>query len=193
MAENAPDAIVVSRRRHRPFPFRQRTRLPALSMCRWKSWTELTPADVSPEFQADGRRSGELARELMAEALGRRAGRCSNGFTRQLRTVALISTEVRLLRLPRRRPNPDSREHHGTTRNANIAERAILANRKRSSARCSKQSSHGVVLHDENELLEVNPAAARIMGRQHAARIDPQEPARTRRRNFSRAAKLPMN
>src|SRR6185295_15953923 len=44
------------------------------------------------------------------------------------------------------------------------AERALRESEQKFRA-LFEGSSHGVVLHDENEILEVNPAAVRIMGR----------------------------
>src|SRR6185503_4360006 len=60
--------------------------------------TELTPADVSPEFQPNGRRSSELARELMDQALA--GGTPVFEWIHRQPDGRLIPTEVRLLRLP---------------------------------------------------------------------------------------------
>ena len=60
--------------------------------------TELTPADVSPEFQPCGRRSAELARERIDEALA--GGTPIFEWIHRQPAGRLISTEVRLLRLP---------------------------------------------------------------------------------------------
>jgi PAS domain S-box-containing protein len=59
---------------------------------------QLTPADVSPEFQPNGRRSAELARENMDEAL--RGGTPVFDWMHRQPDGTLIPTEVRLVRLP---------------------------------------------------------------------------------------------
>jgi PAS domain S-box-containing protein len=59
---------------------------------------QLTPADVSPEFQPNGRRSAELARENMVEAL--RNGTATFEWMHQRTDGRLVPTEVRLVRLP---------------------------------------------------------------------------------------------
>ncbi len=59
---------------------------------------KLTPADVSPEFQPDGHRSAELAREKMDEAL--RGGTPVFDWMHQAPNGQPIPTEVRLVRLP---------------------------------------------------------------------------------------------
>ncbi len=60
--------------------------------------TDLTPADVSPEFQADGRRSVDVAREKMDEALA--GGTPVFEWIHRDSSGRLIPTEVRLVRLP---------------------------------------------------------------------------------------------
>jgi len=58
----------------------------------------LTPADVSPEFQAGGESSAQLAREKMDEALA--GGAPVFEWTHRHKNGRLIPTEVRLVRLP---------------------------------------------------------------------------------------------
>ncbi len=98
LVEHAPEAIVVFDGNTGRFLFgnEHASRLYGVPM---EKLTELTPADVSPEFQPDGRRSSELARELMDEAL---AGGMPvfEWLHRQQPDGRMISTEVRLLRLP---------------------------------------------------------------------------------------------
>jgi PAS domain S-box-containing protein len=60
--------------------------------------TRLAPADVSPEFQANGRRSAELAREKMDEALA--GGKPVFEWIHRQPSGRTIPTEVRLLQLP---------------------------------------------------------------------------------------------
>jgi PAS domain S-box-containing protein len=124
----------------------------------------LTPAEVSPEFQPGGRRSSELAREKMDQAL---AGATPVfEWTHQRPDGCLIPTEVRLLRLPAEGQNLirasiiDNTDRHR-------AERALRESEAKFRA-LFEGSSQGVVLHDESGLREVNPAAVRIMGRQFA-------------------------
>jgi len=64
LVEHAPEAIVVFEGNTGRFLFgnEHACRLYGVPM---EKLTELTPADVSPEIQADGRRSSELAREKM--------------------------------------------------------------------------------------------------------------------------------
>ena len=62
------------------------------------SLTRLTPAEVSPEFQPCGRRSAEMAREKMDEALA--GGTPVFAWLHRHRSGRLIQTEVRLVRLP---------------------------------------------------------------------------------------------
>src|SRR5678810_198473 len=68
LVEHAPEAIVVFNGDTGRFLFgnEHACRLYGVPMERL---TELTPADVSPEFQPGGRRSSEFARELMEQAL----------------------------------------------------------------------------------------------------------------------------
>jgi PAS domain S-box-containing protein len=97
MVEHAPEAIVVFDGDSARILFgnQHACDLYGVPMARLP---ELTPGDVSPEFQPGGRRSTELAREKMLEAL--------NGGTPVFEWIhrqpngRLIPTEVRLLRLP---------------------------------------------------------------------------------------------
>ena len=63
-----------------------------------KELAELSPADVSPEFQADGRTSTQVAREKMDEALA--GGAPVFDWIHRHSSGRLIPTEVRLVRLP---------------------------------------------------------------------------------------------
>jgi PAS domain S-box-containing protein len=173
LVEHAPEAIVVFNGDTGRFLFGNdhACRLYGVPM---KQLTELTPADVSPEFQPSGRRSSELARELMAEALA--GGMPVFEWLHQQRPDGrLIPTEVRLLRLPAEGQNLirasiiDNTEHKR-------AERALRESEEKFRA-LFEGSSHGVVLHDENELLEVNPAAVRIMRRQSAQELLGRHPS----------------
>ena len=72
--------------------------------------TRLRPADVSPEFQADGRRSSEVAGEKMAEALA--GGAPVFEWIHRHASGRLIPTEVRLVRLPAEGSSTHPRQHH---------------------------------------------------------------------------------
>src|SRR5206468_9198536 len=97
LVEHAPEAIVVFDGNTGRFLFgnEHACRLYGVPM---EKLTELTPADVSPEIQADGRRSSELAREKMEEALA--GGTPVFEWIHRQPNGRLIPTEVRLLRLP---------------------------------------------------------------------------------------------
>src|SRR4051812_322927 len=68
MVEHAPEAIVVYSADTGRFLFgnQHACDLYGVPMCRL---AELTPADVSPEFQSDGRPTAEVAREKVAQVL----------------------------------------------------------------------------------------------------------------------------
>jgi PAS domain S-box-containing protein len=164
LVEHAPDAIVVFDGDTGRFLFgnEHACRLYGVPM---EKLTELTPADVSPEFQPNGRRSSELARELMTEALI--GGKPVFEWIHQQRPGGrLISTEVRLLRLPAEGQNLIRASIIDNTERKR-AENALRESEEKFRA-LFEGSSHGVVLQDEDEILEVNPAAVRIMGRQFA-------------------------
>ena len=163
LVEHAPEAIVVfdANTGRILFGNEHACRLYGVPMERL---AELTPADVSPEFQAGGRRSGELAREKMDEALA--GGTPVFEWIHQQPNGRLIPTEVRLLRLPSEGQNLIRASIIDNTERK-LAERALRESEAKFRA-LFEGSSQGVVLHDENGLLEVNTAAVRIMRRQTA-------------------------
>jgi len=97
LVEHAPEAIVVFNGESGRILFgnEHACRLYGVAMAKL---TELTPVEVSPEFQPCGRRSSELAREKLDEAL--RGGTPVFDWIHQQPDGRLIPTEVRLLRLP---------------------------------------------------------------------------------------------
>jgi PAS domain S-box-containing protein len=97
LVEHAPEAIVVYSAETGRFLFgnQHACDLYGVPMSRL---AELTPADVSPEFQPGGRPTRELAREKVAEVLA--GGTPVFEWTHQQPNGRLIPTEVRLLRLP---------------------------------------------------------------------------------------------
>lgn len=158
MVEHAPEAIVVYSADTGRFLFGNQHACDLYGVPMSKL-AELTPLEVSPEFQPGGRRTSEVAREKVAEALA--GGMAVFEWVHQHQpTGRLIPTEVRLLRLPA--------EGHTLIRASIIdnTERKRSENALRESEQKFRAlfegSSHGVVLHDENQLLEVNPAAVRL-------------------------------
>jgi PAS domain S-box-containing protein len=158
LVEHAPEAIVVFDGVTGRFLFgnEHACRLYGVPM---EKLAELTPAEVSPEFQPNGRRSRELARELMHQQPDGR----------------LVPTEVRLLRLP--------------AEGRNLVRASIIDNTERKRAQRELReseakfralfegTSNGVILMDADKLLEVNPAAVRILGRQSAEEMVGKHPS----------------
>ncbi len=97
IVEHAPEAIVVFDGETTRF-MSSNAHACQLYGCSAEELTQLTPADVSPEFQADGRRSVEVAREKINEAL---AGKTPVfEWIHRHSSGRMVPTEVRLLRLP---------------------------------------------------------------------------------------------
>jgi PAS domain S-box-containing protein len=97
LVEHAPEAIVVFEGDSGRFLFgnEHASRLYGVPMTKL---AELTPAEVSPEFQPGGQRSDEMAREKMDEALA--GGTPVFEWIHRRPDGTLVPTEVRLLRLP---------------------------------------------------------------------------------------------
>jgi PAS domain S-box-containing protein len=166
LVEHAPEAIVVFNGETGRFLFgnQHACRLYGVSM---EKLAELTPADVSPEYQPCGQRSSELARQKMDQALA--GGMPVFEWLHQQPDGRLVPTEVRLLRLPAEGQNLIRASIIDNTERKR-AERALRESAEKFRA-LFEGSSQGVVLHDEKELLEVNPAAVRIMGRRSAEEL----------------------
>jgi len=166
LVENAPEAIVVFDGVSGRFLFgnQHACNLYGVTMSKL---AELTPAGVSPEFQPNGRTSGELAREKMDEAL--HGGTPVFEWTHRQPDGRLIPTEVRLLRLPAEGQNLIRASIIDNTERRR-AERALRESEAKFRA-LFEGASQGVVLHDENQILEVNPAAVRILGRHSASEL----------------------
>jgi PAS domain S-box-containing protein len=166
LVEHAPEAIVVYNADTGYFMFgnQHACDLYGVPMSRL---AELTPADVSPEFQPCGKRTRDLAREKTNEVLA--GGIAVFEWLHQQPSGRLIPTEVRLLRLPAAGQNLIRASIIDNTERKH-AERALRESEEKFRA-LFEGSSQGVLLHDENALLEVNSAAVRIMRRQEAREL----------------------
>jgi len=171
LVEHAPEAIVVFDGKTGRFLFGN-DHACGLYGVPMERLAELTPADVSPEFQACGGRSSELALEKMDEALA--GGTPVFEWIHRQPNGRLIPTEVRLLRLPGDRQNLIRASIIDNTERKR-ADQALRESEAKFRA-LFEGSSQGVVLHDENKLLEVNPAAVRIMGRQSREELVGKDP-----------------
>ena len=174
LVEHAPEAIVVFDGRTGRFLFGNKHTC-ALYGVPMEKLAELTPTEVSPEFQPNGRRSIELARELMDEALA--GGTPVFEWIHRQPDGRLIPTEVRLLRLPAEGQNLVRASITDNTERKR-AEQALRESEEKFRA-LFEGSSHGVILHDENQFLEVNPAAVRIMGCQGPQELIGKSPTDT--------------
>jgi PAS domain S-box-containing protein len=161
LVEHAPEAIVVFDGVSGRFLFGNQHACDLYGVP-MERLTELTPTDVSPEFQPGGQCSSELAREKVDEVLA--GGTPVFEWMHRQPNGRLIPTEVRLLRLPAEGQNLIRASIIDNTERKR-AERALRESEAKFRA-LFEGSSHGVVLHDEKEIIEVNPAAVRIMRRQ---------------------------
>jgi len=97
LVENAPEAIVVFDGDTGRFLSGNAHVCELYGHCP-EELTKLTPSEVSPEFQPDGRRSAEVAQEKMQEALA--GGTPVFEWMHRHSSGRLVPTEVRLVRLP---------------------------------------------------------------------------------------------
>jgi PAS domain S-box-containing protein len=160
MVEHAPEAIVVYSVETGRFLFGNQHACDLYGVTMEKL-AQLTPVDVSPEFQADGRTSAEHAQEKIREVLD--GGISVFEWIHKKPDGRLIPTEVRLLRLPAEGQKLIRASIIDNTERKR-AERALRDSEAKFRA-LFEGSSQGVVLHDGNQLLEANPAAVRIMRR----------------------------
>jgi PAS domain S-box-containing protein len=135
----------------------------------------LSPADVSPEVQPGGQRTRDLVREKVTEVL--EGGVSVFEWTHKRPDGRLVPTEVRLLRLPAEGQTLIRASLIDNTERKE-AERALRESEEKFRA-LFEGSSQGVVLHDENQILEVNPAAVRIMECQSPHDLVGKHPADT--------------
>ena len=163
LVENAPEAIVVYSVDTGRFLFGNQHACDFYGVSMEKL-AELTPLDVSPEFQPCGRRTSDLAREKIKEVLD--GGIAVFEWVHQKPDGTQIPAEVRLLRLPAENQNLIRASIIDNTERKR-AERALRESEAKFRA-LFEGSSQGVVLQDENRLIGVNPAAVRIMRRKSA-------------------------
>jgi PAS domain S-box-containing protein len=174
LVEHAPEAIVVLDGDNGQFLFGNEHAC-ALYGVPMEKLATLTPVDVSPEFQPGGRRSSEMAREKMDEALA--GGTPVIEWMHRRPDGRLIPTEVRLLRLPAECDNLIRASITDNTERKR-AEQALRESEEKFRA-LFEASSQGIVLQDENQILEVNPAAVRIMGCQSPKELVGKHPGET--------------
>ena len=97
IVDHAPEAIVVFDGDTARF-LSSNVHAQELYGCTAEELTRLGPAEVSPEFQPDGRRSAEAARDWIDQAISGRTPVFE--WLHQHRSGRLVPTEVRLVRLP---------------------------------------------------------------------------------------------
>jgi PAS domain S-box-containing protein len=136
---------------------------------------EITPTDVSPEFQPCGGRSADLIREKTNEVLT--GGIAVFEWAHRHSDGHVIPTEVRLLRLPAEGQTLIRASIIDNTERK-LAERALRESEAKFRA-LFEGASQGVVLHDDNKILEVNPAAVRILGRRFPSELIGKHPGAT--------------
>ncbi|MCI0746177.1 MAG: PAS domain S-box protein [Verrucomicrobia subdivision 3 bacterium] len=163
LVEHAPEAIVVYSVDTGRFLFGNQHACDLYGVPMSKL-AELTPSEVSPEFQPGGRRTSELVGEKVSEVL--KGGIAVFEWRHKHVSGRLIDTEVRLLRLPAEGQTLIRASIIDNTERKR-AERALRESEAKFRA-LFEGASQGVVLHDENQILEVNPAAVRILGRRFA-------------------------
>lgn len=166
IVEHAPEAIVVYSVETGRFLFGNQHACDLYGVPMAKL-PELTPADVSPELQPGGRRTSELVGEKVNEVLA--GGISVFEWVHQRPDGRLVPTEVRLLRLSAAGQNLIRASIIDNTERKR-AERALRESEEKFRA-LFEGSSQGIVLHDEKQIWEVNPAAVRIMGRRSASEM----------------------
>ncbi|MDB6123280.1 MAG: sensor histidine kinase [Pedosphaera sp.] len=159
LLENAPEAIVVFDGDTGRFLIGNANAC-RLYGCTAEELTTLTPMDVSPKLQANGRRSTSISREKIREALA--GGTPVFEWIHRHSSGRLIHTEVRLVRMPAEGRNLLRASVIDNTERIR-AEQALRDSEQKFRA-LFEASSQGVMLHDDKQFLEVNPAAVRILG-----------------------------
>jgi PAS domain S-box-containing protein len=172
LVEHAPEAIVVYNvdTGHFLFGNQHACNLYGVPMSKLP---ELSPADVSPEFQPCGQRTCDLVREKVSEVL--QGGVSVFEWVHQQPNGHLMPAEVRLLRLPAESQTLIRASVIDNTERK-TAERALRESESKFRA-LFEGTSNGVVLMAPDKLLEVNPAALRILGRQSADEMVGKHPS----------------
>ncbi len=172
LVEHAPEAIVVFDGSTGQFLNCNENATQLIGLSR-EQLLKLHPADVSPEFQPDGRRSVDASRKYIEKALA--GGVPVFEWTHQHSSGRLIPCEVRLVRLPGEGQalvrgsiidNTERKRAEQALRDSEEKHRALFIN-----------TSQGVMIHDDKQFLEVNPAAVRIMGYETEADLIGKHPA----------------
>jgi PAS domain S-box-containing protein len=172
LVEHAPEAIVVYSVDTGRFLFGNQHACDLYGVT-MSELPELSPADVSPEFQPCGRRTSDLVTEKVGEVMA--GGISVFEWVHQQTDGRPIPTEVRLLRLPAEGQtlirasiidNTDRKRAEQALRESEAKFRALF-----------EGTSNGVVLMDRDKLLEVNPAAVRILGRRSADEMVGKHPS----------------
>jgi PAS domain S-box-containing protein len=172
LVEHSPEAIVVFDGETGRF-LSGNANACELYGCSAEELVQMSPIEVSPDLQSNGRRSADLAREKMDEAL--RGGAPVFEWIHRHKSGRLIHTEVRLVRLP-----ADGKKllrASITDNTERIRSEEALRESEQKFRALFETSSHGVMLHDDKQFLDVNPAAIRIMGCQSAAELLGKHPS----------------
>jgi PAS domain S-box-containing protein len=171
LVEHAPEAIVVFDGETGRF-LSGNAHACELYGCGPEELARLSPVEVSPEYQANGRRSADVAREKMDEAL--RGGTPVFEWIHRHKSGRMIHTEVRLVRLCAEGKKLLRASIIDNTPRI-LAQQALRDSEQKHRA-LFEASSHGVMLHDDKQLLDVNPAAVRIMRCQSPAELIGKHP-----------------
>src|SRR4051812_24066704 len=148
------------------------------------------PEELSPALQRDGSPSAEKSREIIA-TVEKQKTHCFEWVLRRfdgteapvdVSSTALIiggkSIHVLISRdiSERKKAERELRELTQALERRVTERTAALSESEAKFRALFEGSSQGVILHDENEMLEANPAAVRIMGRQFAHEIIGKHP-----------------
>ncbi len=149
------------------------------------------PANLSPEFQPDGQTSREKTPQVISLALNNGSHRFEWRARRMDGTefpLEVLLTPIQTGECPlmatvcrditgRKRAEQKILELNASLEQR-VAERTAALRESEAKFRALFEgSSQGVVLHDEQQILEVNPAAVRIMGRQSPQELIGKHPS----------------